>query len=75
LHARMHRANIRDIEPARRNGIINDAEAAQLRIAAQAVAAAVAVDDFAPEELSARRASGDVLSQPITPLSRPTAAE
>ena len=75
LHARMHRANIRDIEPARQKGIINDAEAAQLRIAAQAVAAAVAVDDFAPEELSARRASGDVLSQPITPLSRPTAAE
>ena len=75
LHARMHRANIREIELARQRDIINDAEAAQLRIAAQAVAAAVAVDDFAPEELSARRASGDVLSQPITPLSRPTAAE
>jgi acyl-CoA dehydrogenase len=75
LHARMHRANIREIELARQKDIINDAEAAQLRIAAQAVVAAVAVDDFAPEELSARRALGDVLSQPITPLSRPTAAE
>ena len=45
----------------------------QLDAAAEAVAAAVAVDDFAPEELSPRRASqGDVLSQA---MSRPTAAE
>ena len=53
--------------------MINDAEAAALDAAAQAVAAVVAVDDFAPEELSPRRASqGEVLSQA---MSRPTAAE
>ncbi len=55
-----------------RQGLINDAEAAQLHAAAEAVAAAVAVDDFAPEELSPRLAKGDVLSQT---MSRPTAAE
>jgi hypothetical protein len=52
--------------------LINEAEAGQLRAAAEAVAAAIAVDDFAAEELSPRRAMGDMLSQA---MSRPTAAE
>ena len=56
---------------ARQQGMINDAEAAQLEAAAKAVAEVVAVDDFAPEELSPRRASqGGVLSPA---MSRPTA--
>jgi acyl-CoA dehydrogenase len=72
LRERMHKAHVRDIDKARQQGLINDAEAASLRAAGEAVAAAVAVDDFAPEELSPRRALGDVLSQA---MSRPTAAE
>jgi hypothetical protein len=72
LRERMHKAHVRDVEKARKQGLINEAEAAQLQAAAEAVAAAVAVDDFAPEELSPRRALGDVLSQA---MSRPTAAE
>jgi acyl-CoA dehydrogenase len=72
LRERLHKAHIRDIDKARQQGLINDAEAGELRAAAAAVAAAVAVDDFAAEELSPRRALGDVLSQA---MSRPTAAE
>jgi acyl-CoA dehydrogenase len=77
LRGRMHRANIRDVEEARRRNVINDAEAAQLRAAAEAIAAAVAVDDFSPQELSARgakeyQAMGDLPSQPMP---RPAAAE
>jgi acyl-CoA dehydrogenase len=72
LHDRLHRANIRDVETARRQNVINDIEAAALHAAAQAVAQAVAVDDFAPEELSRRQPLGDVTSQSIP---RTTAAE
>jgi acyl-CoA dehydrogenase len=72
LHDRMHQAHIRDIDKAQQQSVINDGEAAQLHAAAQAVAAAVAVDDFAPEELSPQRALGDELSQAMP---RPTAAE
>ena len=72
LRDRLHRAHVTDPEQARRQGLINDAEAAQLRAAAEAVAAAVAVDDFAPEELSPALARGEVPSQA---MSRPTAAE
>src|SRR5215475_6659232 len=72
LRERMHKAHVRVIDKARQQGLINDAEAASLRAADEAVAAAVAVDDFAPEELSPRRALGEVLSQA---MSRPTAAE
>ena len=50
----MRRARVRDVDQAKRQALINDAEAAQLHAAAEAVAAAVAVDDFAPEELSPR---------------------
>jgi TonB family protein len=72
LRDRLRQANVRDIEKARQQNIINDGEAAALHAAAQAVAGAVAVDDFAPEELSPQRALGDVLSQAMP---RPTAAE
>src|SRR5262245_16919390 len=72
LRDRLRQARVRDIAKARQQGIINDAELGELRAAAEAIAAAVAVDDFAPEELSPRRALGDVLSQA---MSRPTAAE
>jgi acyl-CoA dehydrogenase len=72
LRERLHKARVRDIDKARQQGLINDAETGELQAAAAAVAAAVAVDDFAAEELSPRRALGDVLSQA---MSRPTAAE
>jgi acyl-CoA dehydrogenase len=76
LRDRLRHARVRDIAKARQQGLINDAEFGELTAAAEAVAAAVAVDDFAPEELSPRRALGrdlgDVLSQA---MSRPTAAE
>jgi acyl-CoA dehydrogenase len=72
LRERLHKARVRDIDKARQQGLINDAETGELQAAAAAVAAAVAVDDFATEELSPRRALGDVLSQA---MSRPTAAE
>jgi acyl-CoA dehydrogenase len=72
LRDRLHKARVRDVEKARQQGLINEAEAAQLHAVADAVAAAVAVDDFAPEELSPRVSQGEVLSRAI---SRPTAAE
>jgi len=72
LHERLHRAKIRDIEAARRQDVINDSEAAALHAAAQAVAEAVAVDDFAPEEITRRQSLGDMPSQAMP---RPTAAE
>jgi acyl-CoA dehydrogenase len=54
LRERLRKAHVRDITKARQQDLINDAEAAELSVAAEAVAAAVAVDDFAPEELSPR---------------------
>jgi hypothetical protein len=43
-----------------------------LRAAAEAVAAAVAVDDFSPQELTAHQPMGDVSSQAMP---RPAAAQ
>ena len=71
LQERMHKAGVRDVAQARRQKLINDAEAAQLHATAEAVAAALAVDDFAPEELT-HRATGDVPSQAMP---QPAAAE
>jgi acyl-CoA dehydrogenase len=64
IRDRMQAARVRDIDQALKQRTINDDEAAQLKEAAEAVAAAVAVDDFAPEELTGRGASheGDVPS-------------
>jgi acyl-CoA dehydrogenase len=69
IRDRMHKARIRDIEQAEKQRTVNAAEAAQLREAAEAVAAAIAVDDFAPEELTSRGASqqGEVSSPAIFP--------
>ncbi len=81
IRDRMHAARIRDVDQAFRQGTINDAEAAQLNEAADAVAAAIAVDDFAPEELTSRGAAThkeDVSSQAtsqLTPQQHPQAAE
>ncbi len=65
IRDRMHAARVRDIDQAVRQHTINADEAAQLQQAADAVAAAVAVDDFAPEELTAPGTAhkGDVSSQ------------
>ncbi len=62
---RMHTAHIRDVGQAVKQHTITAEEAAQLKAAADVVAAAIAVDDFAPEELTSRGASskGDVSSQ------------
>jgi acyl-CoA dehydrogenase len=76
LRDRMRTAHVRDIDQAVKQRTISASEAAQIRAAADAVAAAIAVDDFAPEELIARGAAnkGDV-SSPATSLSQPFAAE
>ncbi len=59
---RMQAVRVRDVDQALKQRTINDEEAAQLKQAAEAVAAAIAVDDFAPEELTGRGAAheGDV---------------
>jgi acyl-CoA dehydrogenase len=76
LRDRMHRAHMTSVDQARRQGLINDSDAADLEAAAEAVALAVAVDDFAPEELLPQRAqtemSGEVSSHAKL---QPTAAE
>ena len=69
----MRKARVRDVGKARAQGLINDAEAAQLEELAKAVADVVAVDDFAPDEISPKRVSlGDVISPR---MSQPSAAE
>ena len=71
LRDRLQQAHVHDIAEARRRGLINDAEADQLKAVQLAVAAVVAVDDFAPEEISPRRAAraqGDVPSPTATRL-------
>jgi acyl-CoA dehydrogenase len=77
LRDRMNKAHVRDINQARKQGLINDGEAAQLKKTAAAVAAVIAVDDFTAEELThhdAKRAEGDKPS-PAQRKRRPTAAE
>jgi acyl-CoA dehydrogenase len=71
IRDRMHAARVRDVEQAVKQRTISADEAAQLKAAADAVAAAVAVDDFAPEELTSRGAmhKGD---QPSQATSQPT---
>jgi hypothetical protein len=70
----MHDAHIRDIGEAERRGIITADDAETLKAVAEAVSAAIAVNDFAPEELTSRGArKGDVPSR-ANPQ-RPAAAE
>jgi acyl-CoA dehydrogenase len=61
LRDRLRQARVADIDQARAQRLINDAEAQQLRAAADAVAAAIAVDDFAAKELAPRKAAPTVL--------------
>ena len=79
LRDRLRKAQVRDVAAARARGLIDDAEAGRLRAAEQAVASAVAVDDFAPEELprraAARGASQELGGRSSQAISRPTAAE
>jgi acyl-CoA dehydrogenase len=65
LRDRMRAAHTRSIDQAVQQRTITADEAEKLRAAAAAVAAAIAVDDFAPEELTSRDApsKGDVPSQ------------
>jgi len=68
IRDRMHLARVRDVDQAVKQRTINADEAAQLKAAADAVSAAIAVNDFAPEELTSRGASnkGDGSSQAIS---------
>src|SRR5262249_52834129 len=70
LRDRLHTAHVRDVETARQQGLITDAEANELRAAADAVAAAVAVDDFAPEAISPRQAAAAPVPLKGTPFKR-----
>jgi acyl-CoA dehydrogenase len=65
IRDRMRTAKVRDVDQAVKQRTISTDEAVQLRAAAEAVSAAIAVDDFAPEELKSRAApnKGDVSSQ------------
>src|SRR5215813_8279593 len=57
LRDRLRNAGVRDVDAARAQRLITDTEASQLRAATDAVAAAIAVDDFSPEELAPRQAA------------------
>ena len=65
IRDRMRAAHARTVEQALKQRTITNNEAEQLKAAAGAVSAAIAVDDFAPEELTSRgaRNKGDVSSQ------------
>jgi acyl-CoA dehydrogenase len=56
IRDRMHAARVRDIDQALKQRTITEDEAAQLKDTADAVTAAAAVDDFAPEEVTGRDA-------------------
>jgi acyl-CoA dehydrogenase len=76
IRDRMHTARVRDIETAVAQRTITAEEAAKVKAAADAVAAAIAVNDFAPEELTSRgkgskgekssQATSQATSQPIS---------
>jgi acyl-CoA dehydrogenase len=77
LRDRLNKAHVRDIDQALRQNLINGNEATQLKETAQAVAIAIAVDDFTAEELThhdADHAQGDRPS-PALKRPRPAAAE
>jgi acyl-CoA dehydrogenase len=77
LRDRMNKAHVHDIDQARKQNLINESEAAQLRDTAAVVAATIAVDDFTAEELThhdANHAQGD-RSSPAQKRPRPAAAE
>jgi len=63
VRERMRRARVDDPKKACAQALISEAEAASLMEAHEAVAAALAVDDFAPEELTQRGEREHVLAQ------------
>ncbi len=76
IRDRMHAARVRDIDQAVKQGTITADEATKLKAAAEAAAAAIAVNDFAPEELTARGgASKGAVSSQATSQTLPVAAE
>ena len=68
LRDRMRAAHVRDIATAETQRVITPDEATQLKAAVAAASAVIAVDDFAPGELSPRQVStkGDVPSKAIS---------
>jgi acyl-CoA dehydrogenase len=73
IRKRMHDAHLRDIGEAAARGIITADEAAALKTAAEAVSAAIAVNDFAPEELTSRGAK-TAASKPASQGDEPSRA-
>jgi acyl-CoA dehydrogenase len=72
IRDRMHTARVRDVDQAVKQGTITADDAAKLKAAADTVAAAIAVDDFAPDELTSRgRASKGDVSSTTTPREIP----
>ena len=80
IRDRMNIVRVRDIDQAVKQRTINADEAAQLKAAADAIAAAIAVNDFAPEELTSRgrvnkgEQSSQAISQPALQTSPVTPA-
>lgn len=77
IRDRMRQVHIYDVGRARTQGVITDAEVAQLKELEQAVSAVVAVDDFAPEELSPtfKSAATGGVSSPAKPQVQPSAVK
>jgi len=77
IRDRMHEARVRDIDQALKQRTTTADEAQRLKAAAEAVAAAIAVNDFAPEELTGRGAAkqGDEPSQATSPAASPSISE
>jgi acyl-CoA dehydrogenase len=67
IHDRLRKADIRVWTVGRERGLVSEAEAARLTAADKAVAAAIGVDDFAPEEITRRGESGDPRAAPAAP--------
>lgn len=56
VHDRLRHAKVKDWKAGREQGLVSEAEAQKLEAADRLVAEVVAVDDFAPEELTNRQA-------------------
>jgi acyl-CoA dehydrogenase len=63
LRERLRRAHVSEPAKALAQGLISEAEAASLNSAHEAVMAALAVDDFAPEDLARRAEEREATSQ------------
>src|SRR5262249_55814130 len=76
IRDQLRNARVTDLELAHRRGLIDAAEIAELKIAEQAVADVIAVDDFAADEVSPHSQSreGDLPSPAVSAFNR-TAAQ